>query len=137
MGELHIQGEPSDQQSKAIQRASEELQKSQLKFRAAMTWLCSPKNSKPAVSPRLEQLESGKVEWGRYPLIDKTTEDFVRYFEDHALTHFRSRLSLQEGRLLLVPRLVHLVDVFCACLLDRCLYRKSSEMPIKICPRCH
>jgi hypothetical protein len=137
LGEIHVQGEPTDQQSEAIQRASEELQKSQLKFRAAMTWLCSPKNSKPAAFPSLNGLGSGKAEWGRYPLIDKTTEDFVRYFENHGLNHFRSRLSLQDGKLLLVPQLVHLVDVFCACILDRCLGRKSSEMPIKICPRCH
>jgi len=38
--------------------------------------------------------------------------------------------------LLPVPRIVHLVDVFCACILDRCLGRKVREMPVKICPRC-
>jgi hypothetical protein len=136
LGEIHIQGEPTDQQSGVIQRASEELQKSQPKFRAGITWLCSSKNSKAAASPSLKQLESGSVEWGRYPLIDKTSEDFIRYFENHGLNHFKSRLSLQEGRLLLVPRCVHLVDLFCACILDRCLGRRSSEMPIKICLRC-
>jgi len=136
LGEIHVQGEPTDQQSKAIQRASEELRKSQPKFRAAMTWLCSPKHAKPAASPSLKRLGSGKVEWGRYPLIDKTSEDFIRYFENHGLNHFKSRLSLQEGRLLLVPRLVHLVDLFCACILNRCLGRKSSEVAVKMCPRC-
>src|SRR6266550_8013504 len=48
LGEIHFHGEPTDQQSEAIQRASEELQKSQPKFRAGMTWLCSSKNSKAA-----------------------------------------------------------------------------------------
>jgi hypothetical protein len=102
-----------------------------------MTWLCSSKNSRAPTVPSLKQLESGKVEWGRYPLIDKKSEDFIRYFEKHGLNHFKSRLSLQEGRLLLVPRLVHLVDLFCACVLNRCLGRLPSEMPVKICPRCH
>jgi hypothetical protein len=136
LGEIHIQGEPTVQQSEAIQKASEELQKGRAKFRAGLTWLCSPKNSKPEASPSLNRLESGKVEWGRYPLIDKASEDFIRYFENHGLTHFRSRLSLQEGRLLLVPRVVHLIDVFCACVLDHCLGRRPSEMALKICPRC-
>jgi len=136
LGEIHIQGEPTVQQSEAIQKASEELQKSHAKFRAALTWLCSPKNSEPAASPSLNRLGSGKVEWGRYPLIDKVSEDFIRYFENHGLTHFKSRLSLQEGRLLLVPRVIHLVDVFCACVLDHCLAQRPSEMAIKICPRC-
>jgi hypothetical protein len=101
-----------------------------------MTWLCSPKNFKPATSPGRNFLESGKLEWGRYPLIESTDENFIQYFENHGLKHFRSRLSLQEGRLLLVPRLVHLVDLFCACILNRCLGRQSSEMPVKICLRC-
>lgn len=136
LGEIHIQGEPTDQQNEIIDRASKELQKSHRQFRDAMTWLCSSKDSKAAASPSLKVLESGKVEWRRYPLIDKTSEDFIRYFENHGLNHFRSRLSLQEGRLLLVPRLVHFVDLFCACILNRCLGRKSSEMPIKICVRC-
>ena len=136
LGEIHIQGAPTVQQSEAIQKASEELRKSHAKFRAALRWQCSPKNSKPAASPSLNRLGSGKAEWGRYPLIDKVSEDFIRYFENHGLTHFRSRLSLQEGRLLLVPRVIHLVDVFCACVLDHCLGRRPSEMAIKICPRC-
>lgn len=137
LGEIHIQGEPTDQQNEIIDRASEELQKSHRQFRAAMTWLCSSKNSKAAGSPSLKRLESGNVEWGRYPLIDKTSEGFIRYFENHGLNHFRSRLSLQQGRLLLVPRLVHFVDLFCACILDRCLGQQFPEMPIKICLRCH
>src|ERR1700685_4497797 len=73
LGEIHVQGEPTDQQSEAIQRASEELRKSQPTFRAGMKWLCSLENSKTAGSPSLKQLASGKVEWGRYPLIDKTS----------------------------------------------------------------
>jgi hypothetical protein len=136
LGEIHIQEEPTDQQSEVIQRASGELQKSQPKFRAGMTWLCSSKSSNADASASLKQLASGKVEWGRYPLIDKTSEGFIRYFENHGLKHFKSRLSLQEGRLLLVPRLVHLVDLFCACILNRCLGLQPAEMPVKICPRC-
>jgi len=136
LGEIHIQGEPTDQQSNAIQKASEELQKSQPMSQAAMTWLCSPKNFKPATSPGRNLLESGKLEWGRYPLIESTDENFIQYFENHGLKHFKSRLSLQGGRLLLVPRLAHFVDLFCACILNRCLGRQSSEMPVKNCPKC-
>jgi hypothetical protein len=136
LGEIHIEEEPTTEQSEAIQRASEELRKSQPKFRAGMTWLCSSRNSKEAGSPSLKWLKSGKVEWGRYPLIDKTSEHFIRYFENHGLKHFKSRLSLQDSRLLLVPRLAHFVDLFCAGILNRCLGRPPSGMPIKICPRC-
>jgi hypothetical protein len=70
LGEIHNQGEPTDQQNEIIGRASKELQKSHRQFRAAMTWLCSPKDSEAAASPSLKRLESGNVEWGRYPLID-------------------------------------------------------------------
>jgi hypothetical protein len=136
LGEIHIQGEPTEQQIEMIDLASKELQKGHRQFRAAMTWLCSPKDSDPAASPSMKLLASGKVTPGRYPLIDKKSENFVRYFEAHGVRHFRSSLSLQEGRLLPRPRIVHLVDVFCACILDRCLGRKPSEMPVKICPRC-
>jgi hypothetical protein len=136
LGKIHIRGEPTDQQDEAITKASHELQIGRPDFRAAMTWLCSPKNSPPSESPSLKRLASGKVKWGRYPLIDKTSEAFVRYFENHGLKHFRSRLSLQDGRLLLHPRLDHLVDLFCASILNTCLARKPSEMAIKICPRC-
>src|SRR6266853_2364980 len=136
LGEIHIQGEPTQQQNEMIDLASKELQKSHRQFRAAMTWLCSPKVSAPAASPSMKLLASGKVMPGRYPLIDKKSENFVKYFEVHGVRHFRSSLSLQEGRLLPLPRIVHLVDVFCACILDRCLGRKPSEMPVKLCPRC-
>jgi len=71
LGEIHIQGEPTDEQNEKIDSASKELQKSHRQFRAAMTWLCSSKDSQAAASPSLKQLESGNVEWGRYPLIDK------------------------------------------------------------------
>lgn len=137
LGEIQGRGEPTDQEIEIIQSASKELQKSHRQFRAAMIWLCSPKHSDHTAAPNLKLLSSGGVEWGRYPLIDKKTERFIRFFESHGVTHFRSRLSLQHGRLLPVPRIVHPVDVFCACMLDSCLGRTVSEMPVKICPRCH
>jgi hypothetical protein len=136
LGEIYIQGEPTDKQNEKIDLAAKELQRSHRQFRAAMTWLCSPKDSDPVASARMKLLASGKRPPGRYPLIDKNSESFVRYFEAHGLRHFRSSLSLQEGRLLPLPRIVHLVDVLCACILDRCLGRKVSEMPVKICPTC-
>jgi hypothetical protein len=136
LGEIQIQGDPTDWQVEIIDRASKELRKSHRQFRAAMTWLCSQKDSGPEASLSMKLLASGKVTWGRYPLIDKKSENFVRYFETHGIRHFRSSLSLQEGRLLALPRITHLVDVFCACILDRCLGKKVSEMPVKICPRC-
>jgi hypothetical protein len=136
LGEIHIQGESTDRQNKMIEEASKELQKNHRQFRAAMTWLCSPKESDSVASPSLKLLASGKAKPGRYPLVDKKSENFIRYFESHGIRHFRSSLSLQQSRLLPVPRIVHLVDVFCACILDRCLGRKVSEMPVKICPTC-
>lgn len=136
LGEIHIQGEPTDQQNEMISRASNELRKGHRQFRAATTWLCSPKRSGPAAPVNLKLVASGKWEPGRYPHVEKEDENFIRYYEGHALRHFRSRLSLQDGRLLPLPRIVHYVDVFCAYILDRCVGRKASEMPIKICPRC-
>jgi hypothetical protein len=136
LGDIHIQGEPTDQQSEAIRRASEELQQSHRKFRAAMKWLCAPKDAKLDAPPSQKLLESGKVKWGRYPLIDRTSESFVRYFEIHGLEHFKNRLSLQEGRLIALPRIVHLVDVFCACILQGSLATQPTEMAIKLCPQC-
>jgi hypothetical protein len=136
LGEIHIQGEPTDQQNEIIDRASKELRKGHRQFRAAMTWLCSPKESDYAASPNRKLLASGRLRWGRYPLVDKKSENFIRYFEVHGLRHFKSDLSLQNGRLRPVPQIVHLVDMFCACILDRCLGRKVSEMPVKICPTC-
>src|SRR6267154_4550747 len=71
LGEIHVKGEPTEQQNEMIELASEELQKGHRKFRAAMTWLCSPKDSDPAASPSMKLLASGRVIPGRYPLIDK------------------------------------------------------------------
>lgn len=136
LGEIHIQEEPTERQSQIIERASEELRKSQRQFRAAMTWLCSPKQLGSAAQTGLKLLASGKWEPGRYPHIDKESENFVGYFEIHGLRHFHIRLSLQDGRLVPFPRIAHLVDLFCACILDRCFGRAESEMPIKICPTC-
>ena len=97
-----------------------------------MTWLCSPKPLDPEVQTDLKSLASGKWEPGRYPQIGKQNERFVRYFETHGLRHFHIRLSLQDDRLIPQPRVAHLVDLFCACILDRCLGQKASEMPFKI-----
>jgi len=130
--------EPTDQQRRSIRQAAQELQRGRRRFCAAVKWLCSPKTSKPAVSPsKLRKLlESGKLEWGRYPDIDQTSESFIKYFEDHGLKHFRIRPSLQDGRLILFPRCVHLVDLFCALLLNECSGKRTSEMPIKTCGQC-
>lgn len=130
--------EPTEQQREAIQQAAGELQRSRHRFRAGVKWLCSPKNSQPVASPnRLTKLlESGKLEWGRYPEIDQSSENFIKYFESHGLKHFRLRPSLHEGRLILFPRCIHLVDLLCAFLLNECSGKPTSEMPIKTCCQC-
>jgi hypothetical protein len=136
LGEIHRRAEPTDHENEIIQKASKELQKSHRQFRAAMTWLCSPKGADQIAPPSLRLVASGKWEPGRYPQIDKKTENIIRFFENHGIKHFKSRLSLQDGRLLPLPRIVHLVDLFCAYVLDRCLGRTVSKMPIKSCPTC-
>jgi hypothetical protein len=136
IGDIHVQGDTTDQQARTIERASQELRGSHRQFRAAVTWLCSPKDSAPAAPRSPSLLASGKWEPGRYPHIDENSEKFVRYFETHGLRHFRVHLSLQAGRLLPSPRFTHTVELFCACVLDLCLGREVSEMPIKICPTC-
>lgn len=136
LGEIHRRADPTDQENEMIQRASQELRKSHRQFRAAMTWLCSARSPHQTVGLNSKLVASGKWEPGRYPLIDKKTENCIRFLENHGIKHFRSRLSLQDGRLLPLPRIVHWIDVFCAYVLDRCLGQKVSRMPIKICPRC-
>lgn len=134
LGEVQISGEATEEQSSIIQSASAELEKHQHKFRAALMWLCSPKATNSRASLSVARL--GTVEWGRYPLIDEKSEHFVRYFEIHGLKHFKNRLSLQDDRVLITPRIVHFVDLFCACVLSRCIGKEASELPIKICLRC-
>jgi hypothetical protein len=129
-----IEGRETSEQEAVIRKASQELRKSRPGFQAAMTWLCSAKAAEREFRIKAHQL--GKVQWGRFPFIDKTSETFIRYFEIHGLTHFRSRLSLQNGRILLNPRLNHFVDLFCACVLNASVGRNPSEMAIKQCPRC-
>jgi hypothetical protein len=130
--------EPTDKQTAIVRKATRELLEERRKFQGAVSWLCSNKNPKPAASPQKlsKLLKEGKLEWGRYPNIDRTTEDFIRYFEIHGLKHLRIRASLQGGRLILVPRCIHFVDLFCAFLLNECSGKKLSEMPIKVCLHC-
>jgi hypothetical protein len=130
--------EPTDRQTELIGKAALELRKSRRKFRAAVTWLCSPKDLRPAVSPKKlsRLLESRKLEWGRYPHINRSSEYFIGYFENHGLKHFRIRPRLQDGRLILNPRCIHFVDLFCAFLLNRCAGKTLSEMPLKLCGMC-
>jgi hypothetical protein len=129
-----IEGRETEAQETVVRKASQELRRSRSGFRAAMTWLCSPKAFDQ--ERRINANQLGKVQWGRFPFIDKTSETCIRYFEIHGLTHFRSRLSLQNGRILLNPRLNHFVDLFCACVLNASVGRNPSEMAIKLCPRC-
>jgi hypothetical protein len=137
----------ADPQNKTIRKATKELQKSQSEFRAAVKWLCSHKDLKPGATPdQLRRLhQSGKLGWGhfgRYPLIDKTSEDFIRYFEDHGLKHFKINPALDGGqynlpvRLVLRPQCVHFVDLFCTFLLNECSGKTLAEMPFKVCRKC-
>ena len=130
--------EPTDKQTETIRKAARELLGERRKFQGAVGWLCSNKDPKPAASPQKlsKLLREGKLEWGRYPNIDRTSEDFIRYFEMHGLKHLRIHASLQEGRLTLFPRCIHFVDLFCALLLNECSGKKLSEMPVKVCLHC-
>lgn len=130
--------EPTQKQVQRIQEAVTELKRNRQKFQAAVNWLCSKKESKRVASARTMSrlMQLGKLEWGRYPDIDKTNEKFVRYFEIHGLEHLRVRLSLQEGRLMLFPRCSHFVDLLCAFLLNECSRKSHEDMPLKICLEC-
>jgi len=147
-------------------KAAEELKKHRTNFCAALRWLCSPKNPKPAVSAQQLKTLAGsmKLEWGRYPDIDETSERFVKYFEDHGLRHFRKRLALEgthpklpndlsleemgdwyrqvemhrrENNILIQYALpLHTVDLLCVFLLNECRDKQPSQMPVKLCPQC-
>lgn len=128
----------SDEELRRIQKNAQELRTSRQRFQAAVKWLVSsPKETKPAAATKeLRRLyASGKIEVGRFPLIDKKSEGFVKYFEDHGLKHLRIRATLQDC-LYLLPRYHHLVDLFCAFLLNECAGKALSEMPFKVCGQC-
>jgi hypothetical protein len=130
--------ELSDQQMQCVSRNVKRLRGAHRKFRAAVNWLCSTKNPQRAAEPQqlTELLKLGKLYWGRYPDIDRESDNHVRYFENHGLRHFRFTASLQDGRILLFPHCRHLIDPFCAFLLHQCEGKQPEEMPVKLCPRC-
>lgn len=133
--------DPSDEESRKIRRAAQELQGSLRMFRAAMKWLCSPKEMKRAVSSQKLRKWPGTLEAGRYPLIDRENEQFVKYFEDHGLKHLRIRAFLEGVPatplcLCVLPRYHHFIDLFCAFLVNECAGKAPSEMPFKVCRQC-
>ena len=73
---------------------------------------------------------------GAIQTLTERLSDFIRYFEIHGLKHLRIHASLQGGRLSLVPRCIHFVDLFCGFLLNECSGKRFSEMPIKVCLHC-
>lgn len=76
-------GELSPAQERSVRSTAEELKRERAKFRSSVVWLCSPKPEPiPVLSShkRAQLLKAGKLYWGRYPMIDRETENFVRYF---------------------------------------------------------
>jgi len=128
---------PTDAEAIEIQADLSELRSCQRRFRQAVDWLCGLKEDKRGPEGEFRaRSKAGKLEWGRYPEIDRRSERFVAYFENHGLKHFKLRASLQHGELVLFPRIRHLVDPFCAFLLNECAERKREEMPVKLCSTC-
>lgn len=123
--------ELSDKEIQVVNRETKRLRRAHRKFHAAVTWLCSAKNPDQVVFSR-DITES----WVRRPEVDRETEGFVRYFEDHGLNHFQFQISLQYGCLLLFPSCRDSIDPFCAFLLQECEGKRPEEMPVKLCPRC-
>ena len=74
--------EPTDKQSTIVRKATSELLEERRKFQGAVSWLCSNKNPKPAASPQKlsKLLKEGKLDGGRYPNIDRTTERLHQIF---------------------------------------------------------
>ena len=123
--------ELSDKEMQVVNRETKRLRRAHRKFHAAVTWLCSAKNPDQVVFSR-----DITKRWVRRPEVDRETEGFVRYFEDHGLNHFRFQISLQYGCLLLFPSCRDSIDPFCAFLLQECEGKRAEEMPVKLCPRC-
>jgi hypothetical protein len=93
-------------------KALEDLQEHRSEFRAAVGWLCSPKNADDVGSP------------------------FLSYFKDHGLNHVERELELRNGKLVLDTSHLHLIDSFCVFLVGECVGVPPSMMPIKLCSRC-
>jgi hypothetical protein len=120
-----------------ISRAVVELEERRTRFCEALRWLCSPKATEPAVpSDELAALVAKGI-WGRYPEIDKSSEDAVAYFEDHGVKHFKRHLFLKRGRILSIWLPDHLIDLFCVFLLAECEGKNPTEMPFKFCRKCN
>jgi hypothetical protein len=124
---------------KAGKQAVDDLIKHRHRFCDAVRWLCLPKLVESALSSQeLDALAaSGKLDFGRYPEIDRDSERFVAYFEDHALKHFQRHLYLRDGRILSTWTPKHLIDLFCVFLLAECAGKTPSQMPMKVCRKCN
>jgi hypothetical protein len=129
-------GDLVDGDSEILDWAVDELRADQPAFRAAVKWLCLPKKVGRNEAEFKAALTSGNWRMGRYPEIDSESESFLSYFEEHGLRHFKLTPLLIDGRLSLGIDRTHLVDLFCAYLLNECNERDLAEMPLKVCRRC-
>jgi hypothetical protein len=120
------------------QHAIEELQREHSNFTAAVRWLCSPKETNPALRPQSDAppSESGQMEQAQLREAHRVGVSAVSYFEEHGIKHFQKHLALADGRLVVYPRSRHLTDLLCVFLLNECQDRLPEEMPIKICRKC-
>jgi hypothetical protein len=129
-------GDLADGDSGILDTAVEQLRADHPTFRAAVKWLCSPKRAERNEAEFKAARASGKWRMGRYPEVNSENESFLSYFEEHGLRHFKLTPLLIDGRLSLEIDRTHLVDLFCAYLLNECNARDLAEMPLKICRRC-
>jgi hypothetical protein len=131
----------------SIPTITTELVKHRREFCSALTWMCSPK---PAIRESLavdsmKFFQANQIaqftnllkgDGGRPPYLEKESAEYLKYFEDHGLRHIRIDLSLPGQQLVSMVRSDHWIDLFCFFLLEECMFKRSTEMPLKLCDRC-
>ena len=130
--------ELNDEETQDVRSAAKELRRHERKFREAVTWLCSSKDLAKQIQEHWLRTkgEPRNLVFGRYPTIDQRSESSLKYLEDHGIKHLKPRIFLFGAGIHIVPDYFHLVDIFCAFLINECTHKSPSAMPIKVCSRC-
>lgn len=136
----------SPQELRNAERAVRDLQEERDQFRDAVIWLCTPR--------QLPEISVDPVEHSDSDLLNpflalradvlgillsppRTAEDekYLRYFEQHGITHIKKDLTWALDRLAIRSTPLHLIDLFCSFLIEGAL-QGQDDMPVKMCSNC-
>ena len=129
----------SDEELRRIQKNAQELRTSRQRFQAAVKWLVSsPKETKPAAATKeAEEIVCiGENRSRSFPTHRQEKRGICQILRR---PWFETPPNQSDSPRLFIPstsRYHHLVDLFCAFLLNECAGKALSEMPFKVCGQC-